>query len=102
LYLTLRKRDAKNKEAKMTTIQDLPNIGKKLAKQLESIGIKTPQNLINIGSIEALLKIKGKSSKGCYNMLYALEGAIQGIRWHNLSREDKDRLKAELDEAVGR
>ena len=30
-------------------------------------------------------------------MLYALEGAIQGIRWHKLSREDKDSLKAELD-----
>jgi hypothetical protein len=35
-------------------------------------------------------------------MLYALEGAIQGIRWHGLSIDDKDRLKAELVEAVGR
>ncbi len=84
----------------MNNLTDLHNIGKELAKQLDSIGIKSHQDLIDIGSVEALLKIKGKSGKGCYNMLYALEGAIQGIRWHNLSREDKDRLKAELDEAV--
>ncbi|WP_372481128.1 TfoX/Sxy family DNA transformation protein [Clostridium tagluense] len=25
--------------------------------------------------------------------LYALEGAVQGIRWHNLSGEIKDELK---------
>ena len=26
-------------------------------------------------------------------MLYALEGAIQGIRWHDLSKEKKDNLR---------
>ena len=84
----------------MSNLTNLSNIGKVLAEQLEAVGIHSYEELIDLGSIEALLKIKGKSGKGCYNMLYALEGAIQGIRWHNLSREDKDRLKAELDEAV--
>ncbi|WP_404813547.1 TfoX/Sxy family DNA transformation protein [Clostridium bowmanii] len=27
------------------------------------------------------------------NRLYALEGAIQGIRWYNLSKEIKNELK---------
>ena len=77
----------------MKELLKLPNIGKELAKQLEAVGIKSVQDLAACGSVEALIKIKGKSGKGCYNMLYALEGAIQGIRWHGLSREDKDRLR---------
>ena len=84
----------------MSNLTDLPNIGKELAKQLEAVSINSYQDLVDCGSVEALLKIKGKSGKGCYNMLYALEGAIQGIRWHVLSREDKDRLKTELDKAI--
>lgn len=87
-------------EVDKKSLQDLPNIGKELAKQLQQAGIYSYQDLIDAGSVEALLRIKGRSGKGCYNMLYALEGAIQGIRWHNLSREDKDRLKAELDKSM--
>ncbi|MBN2531670.1 MAG: TfoX/Sxy family protein [Spirochaetales bacterium] len=84
----------------MEDLITLPNIGKKLAKQLQSIGINSYQDLIDMGSIEAIIKIKGTSGKGCYNMLYALEGAIRGIRWHHLSKNDKDRLKAELEQAI--
>ena len=62
--------------------------------------IHSYQDIADFGSVEAIFKIKGKSGKGCYNMLYALEGAIQGIRWHNLSRVDKDRLKVELDKSI--
>ncbi|MDR1301443.1 MAG: TfoX/Sxy family protein [Treponema sp.] len=32
-------------------------------------------------------------SSACYNRLCAIEGAIQGIRWHNLSDEIKNELK---------
>ena len=31
-----------------------------------------------------------------YNMLYALEGAIQGVRWHALPAERRAEVKAEL------
>ena len=66
----------------MSNLTDLPNIGKELAKQLEAAGISSYQDLVDCESLEALLKIKGKFGNGCYNMLYALEGAIQEIRWH--------------------
>ncbi len=75
----------------MSNLTNLSNIGKVLAEQLEAVGIHSYEEIIDLGSIEALIKIKGKSGKGCYNMLYALEGAIQGISWHNLLREDKSR-----------
>ena len=44
----------------MKKLTDLPNIGKELAKQLYSIGIISQQDLIDIGSVEALYKIKGE------------------------------------------
>ena len=77
----------------MSSLNDLPNIGKTLAKKLESIGIKTEQDLKTAGSENALLKIATLENSGaCINMLYALEGAVQGIRWHGLTDERKQEL----------
>ncbi len=80
----------------------LPNIGKVLAAKLESAGIRTSDDLRRVGSIEALLRINNDHDSGCSNMLFALEGAIRGIRWHVLSTEVKDDLKSKMSEIYGR
>ena len=77
----------------MGELSKLPNIGKVLEKQLNDVGINTNDDLINLGSKEAWLKIKEMDDSACLNRLMALEGAIQNIRWHNLSEEDKDNLR---------
>ena len=77
----------------MGELSKLPNIGKVVEKQLNDVGINTVDELINIGSKEAWLKIKEVDESACLNRLMALEGAIQNIRWHNLSDEDKKNLK---------
>ena len=77
----------------MGELSKLPNIGKVVEKQLNDVGISTVDDLINIGSKEAWLKIKEVDESACLNRLMALEGAIQNIRWHNLSEEDKKNLK---------
>ena len=77
----------------MGELSKLPNIGKVVEKQLNDVGINTVDELINIGSKEAWLKIKEIDESACLNRLMALEGAIQNIRWHNLSDEDKKNLK---------
>ena len=77
----------------MGELSKLPNIGKVLEKQLNDVGINTVNDLINLGSKEAWLKIKEIDDSACLNRLMALEGAIQNIRWHNLSEEDKDNLR---------
>ena len=77
----------------MGELSKLPNIGKVLEKQLNDVGINTRDDLINLGSKEAWLKIKEIDDSACLNRLMALEGAIQNIRWHNLSEEDKDNLR---------
>ena len=62
-------------------------------KQLNDVGINTVDDLVNLGSKEVWLKIKEIDDSACLNRLMALEGAIQNIRWHNLSEEDKENLK---------
>lgn len=77
----------------METLSSLPNIGKTLEEKLVKVGITTPQELKNTGSENALLQIRAIDETACFNMLCALEGAIQGIRWHGLSKERKEELK---------
>ena len=78
----------------MKSLTDLPNIGVTLAQKLEQVGICTPQQLIETGSENALIRISTLENNGvCINMLYALEGAIEGIRWHGLSKNKKEKLK---------
>jgi DNA transformation protein len=77
----------------MNTLAELPNIGVVLSKKLNQIGVKNERDLKQMGSEEAILKISALQNSGaCINMLYALEGAIQGIRWHNLSQARKKEL----------
>lgn len=78
----------------MNSLSKLPNIGKEIERQLIAVGIETPEQLISIGSRQAWLNIKAMDPSACYNRLCALEGAIQGIRWHDLSPEAKAELKA--------
>ena len=77
----------------MKTLSDLPNIGKTLQEKLIKAGITTPQELRNTSSENALLQIRTIDESACFNMLCALEGAIQGIRWHGLPKERKEELK---------
>ena len=77
----------------MNKLSDLPNIGKTLEQKLKKVGITSPEDLKNAGSENALLRIRETDESACFNMLCALEGAIQGIRWHGLSKERKEELK---------
>jgi DNA transformation protein and related proteins len=81
----------------MSALSKLPNIGEILADKLEHAGIKNENELKLMGSEKAFLLVKGIDPKACINHLYALEGAVQGIRWHNLTKEKKDELQEFFD-----
>lgn len=78
----------------MGELTKLPNIGKTLEAQLLQAGIPTPAALQETGSREAWLRIQSFDPSACYNRLCGLEGAIRGIRWHDLDAETKADLKA--------
>lgn len=79
----------------MSNLTDLPNIGPKLAEELNSVGIKSYDDLCSTGSAQILFKLKGNAGRCCMNTLYAIEGAIQKIRWHSLSESERKRVRAE-------
>ena len=77
----------------MGELTKLPNIAAKLELQLAGVGITTAGQLKSIGSREAWLRILARDPSACIMRLSALEGAIQGIRWHNLDDKTKQSLK---------
>ncbi len=77
----------------MGELSKLPNIAEKLESQLSEVGITTVEQLKEIGSREAWLRILSIDQSACIMRLSALEGAIQGIRWHNLDDSSKESLK---------
>ncbi|MDU6265965.1 MAG: TfoX/Sxy family protein [Anaerocolumna aminovalerica] len=77
----------------MGELSTLPNIATKLEAQLSDVGITTIQQLQEVGSREAWLRILANDPSACIMRLSALEGAIQGIRWHYLDEDTKESLK---------
>ena len=77
----------------MGELSNLPNIGPIVEEQLNQVGITTYEQLKEIGSTQAWLKIKAIDESACIHRLYALEGAIQGIRKTELPPDKKKELK---------
>ena len=80
-----------NQEIKELT--QMSNIGKVVAEKLIQVGITTPEELKTVGTEQAFIRLQTIDETVCLSMLQGLEGAIQGIRWHNLPKERKAELK---------
>lgn len=77
----------------MADLTKLPNIGKILVANLKTIGISEFEDLQGKGTKRTILELLTVPNNGvCINMIYAIEGAIQGIRWHGLNAERKKEL----------
>ena len=78
----------------MSTLSDLPNVGKVLEDNLRKINIETPEQLLQIGAEEAFFRIRMVVDPGaCLHMLYGIQGAIEGIPDKFLSDQTKERLR---------
>lgn len=77
----------------MGELANLPNLGKVTEGQLNQVGITTAEQLRAIGSKQAWLKIKAIDDSACIHRLLAFEGAIEGIKKTELSKEKKEELR---------
>ena len=77
----------------MERLDELPNLGPVLAEKLHQCGIATQQQLHEMGSRAAFLKLFAKDPTVCIHHLLALEGAVQGVRWHHLPVQVKEGLR---------
>ena len=81
----------------MTPIKKLPNIGLKSAQWLESVGIRTDDDLEELGAVEAYRQVKAAfPGRVSLNLLWALQGALLDLPWNELSPEMKEKLRREV------
>jgi len=76
----------------MGKLLHLPNISQELENKLLSVGIDAPEMLREKGSRNVFVKIKTIDSSACFDMLMALEGAVQGLLSDELDRKTRTEL----------
>ncbi len=86
--------DGVTKRDPVRALESLPNIGAEAAGRLREVGIATPEELARVGSVEAarLLARARPLDPPCRSLLSGLEGAIRGVRWHAIPREEREAL----------
>lgn len=76
----------------MTELKAL-GLGKTMEKKLISVGITSAEELIEIGSKQAVFRLKERYPGTCVVILYYLEAAIRGVDIKGLDDECKTELK---------
>ena len=76
------------------------NIGPKSAAWLRQVGLKTPEDLIEAGPLEAFMRIKRAGFKPSLNLLYSLEGALRDCHWQEVPEERRSELVAAAEAAI--
>lgn len=77
----------------MAELTSMMNIGKEMAKKLDSVGIGSAEELVCLGAEQAFLKVKERYPNVCLVHLYALEGAVCNMEFNRLSDGRKKELK---------
>lgn len=81
----------------MDSLTSMMNIGKEMARKLTAVGIDSPEALVRTGAKHAFFKLKELYPEVCLVHLYALEGAIRNVGYHELPEDTKKDLKGFSD-----
>lgn len=77
----------------MATLTTL-GLGRTMEKKLHSVGIHSAEELVELGSRQAVFRLKARYPGTCVVILYHLEAAIQGVDIKALDSGCKTSLKA--------
>jgi DNA transformation protein len=75
------------------------NVGPKSAAWLRQVGVRTQEDLLRLGPVEAFMKVKRAGFRPSLNLLYSLAGAIENCHWADLPDERKASLVQEAQSA---
>lgn len=75
------------------------NVGPKGAAWLRQVGVRTQDDLIRLGPVDAFMKVKRAGFRPSLNLLYALAGAIENRHWADLPDERKRALVTDAEAA---
>lgn len=73
-------------------LSDLLNISFALAENLRRVGIRTPEDLVGTGAEAAWQSLRLGGLQDSVQVLFALEGAIQGVSWRALDPGRRQQL----------
>ncbi len=76
----------------------LLNLGPASTAWLAAVGVVTRDDLERLGSVAAFARVRRVQPKASHNLLWALEGALRGCDWRDLTAEDKAQLRREVVE----
>ena len=77
-------------------LQHLTNLGKTSAQWLHASGIHSAADLRRLGAVGAYLAVRARGFRASKVLLYAIEGALLGVHWNQLSPARKHALNDEL------
>ena len=78
-------------------LEDLPNIGRKSAEWLRSVGVSTRSQLSAMGPVGAYQLVASRH-KVSRNLLWSLAAALKRKDWRQLTAAEKRELLAQLDD----
>ena len=71
------------------------SVGPKSVAWLRQVGVRTHEDLVQVGAVAAFVKCKRAGFRPSLNMLYALEGALLGCHWQKVPEARRAELLAE-------
>ncbi len=78
-------------------LQKLVNIGPVLAGELAVAGFTSLKELADAGHIEVVRRLRAVNpERDCMNSALAIAGAIRGVRWMQIHRDERARITAEV------
>lgn len=79
-------------------IASLKNLGPKSAEQIVAVGIDGPDEIRELGAVVVFHRVKSRfPASTSLNLLWALQGALMEVHWHDVPDEVKRQLLAEVE-----
>ena len=78
-------------------ICELRNLGEKSAQWLREVGVETVEQLRSLGAVEVYLRLRRERPDVSLNLLWAMSAGLDDRDWRDLTKEEKARLLAELE-----
>jgi len=79
------------------SIEKLSNLGPQSASWLRDSGIKTIDELENVGAVAAFQIVRTRGCPATLNLLYALQAGLSQRDLRDLTAAEKDDLKSQLE-----
>ncbi len=81
-----------------TPVENLRNLGATSAAWLREIGVHTRADLEQLGPVLAYQLVKQRQPTPSLNLLWAMAAAMSDRDWRELSPEEKERLRREIED----